>query len=347
MQTLTTKERDAVAALCLMAAFADGRSNDHERDRLRSVFAALDADFSPERYERVLLGQVSVEAEADRIASPAVRTLAYEMAVAICDADGSADAAEQDFLKRLRAALDLDADAADEIDATGEALLMLPLDDRAEAGAPWQAEDEVAPPLSPFAVTPQGQVAVADVDPDAELNAMILRYAVLAGGLELLPQKVATLAVVPMQTKMVYRIGLRYGHRLDARHVKELLGTVGLGLTAQVVETYARGLFGGLAQATLGTALGGKKKKKRAKKAKKVAAAAAGSAFAFAATFALGHVAKAYYGGGRRLSPDALRTHFDQLLGQGRALYETHRPAIEERARTIDLSTLTSQFGTA
>lgn len=339
MQTLTTKERDAVATLCLMAAFADGRANDHERDRLRSVFAALDTDFSPERYERVLLGQVSLEAEVDRIASPAVRTLAYEMAVAICDADGAADAAEQDFLKLLRAALDLDADAADEIDAVGDSLLTLPLDEDAEA-------EDAPPPLSPFAVTPQGQVAVANVDPDAELNAMILRYAVLAGGLELLPQKVATLAVVPMQTKMVYRIGARFGHRLDPRHIKELLATVGLGLTAQVVETYARGLFGGLAQATLGTALGGKKKKKRAKKVKKVAAAAAGSAFAFAVTFALGHVAKAYYGGGRRLSPDALKDLFERHVEHGRALYQTHRPAIEERARTIDLTTLTSQLRT-
>lgn len=346
---MTMKERDAVAALCLMAAFADGRANDRERDRLRSVFATLDTDFSPERYERVLLGQASVEAEADCLASPAVRTLAYEMAVAICDADGVADASEQDFLKRLRAALDLDADAADEIDAVGEALLTLPLDDTAEAAESLRADDEAVhmpPPMSSFAVTPQGRVAVADSDPDAELNAMILRYAVLAGGLELLPQKVATLAVVPMQTKMVYRIGARYGHRLDARHVKELLGTVGLGLTAQVVETYARSLFGGLAQATLGNALGGKKKKKHGKKAKKVAAAAAGSAFAFAATFALGHVAKAYYGGGRRLSPDALKGLFERNLEQGRALYETHRPAIEERARTIDLSTLTSQLRT-
>lgn len=172
------------------------------------------------------------------------------------------------------------------------------------------------------------------------MDATILRYAVLNGALELLPQTLATLAVVPMQTKMVYRIGLHYGHRLDAAQAKELLAAVGLGLTSQVVETYARGLLGGFAGKALKKPLG----KKKGKKAKKVAEAAAGSAFQFAATYALGHVAKAYYGGGRRLDAGALRELFDRQVAEGRLLYEAHRPAIEQQARTTDLPALLAQL---
>ncbi|MEP0546553.1 MAG: tellurite resistance TerB family protein [Rhodothermales bacterium] len=347
---MTTNERDAVATLCLMAAFADGRNDERERTRLRDVFASLDAGFSPARTERVLLGHASLDDEAARLTTPAVRALAYEMAVGICDADGRADAAEQAFLDRLRHALGLDPETASEIDAVGDALALPPADADAHTARTGSAVptgtlatgDGAASGVLVLAAPEE--VIPAAHDADAALDGMILRYAVLNGGLELLPQKIATLAVIPMQTKMVYRVGLHYGHQLDQGHAKELLATVGLGLTSQVAETYARGLFGGLAQATLGKAMGGKKKGKKGKKAKTVAAAATGSAFTFAATYALGHAAKAYYGGGRRLSTDALRGLFERHAEQGRSLYQTHRPAVEERARTTDLRALMAEL---
>ncbi|MEM0964135.1 MAG: GTPase, partial [Bacteroidota bacterium] len=231
------------------------------------------------------------------------------------------------FLGRLRAALGLDGAAADEVDSAGGALADVPIEDPVVS----------TPPAEPV---PSAPVSPPVLDADAALDPMILRYAIASGALELLPQKLATLAVVPMQTKMVYRIGQHFGHALDAAKAKELLGAVGLGLTSQVVETYARGLLGGLAGGALRPVLG----KKTRKKAKKAAKAAAGSTFQFAATYALGHAAKAYYAGGRSLSAVDLRALFDRQLANGRELYAEHRPAIQERARTTDVASLLSQL---
>ena len=123
---MTDQERDALVTICLMAAFADGQKGDRERAHLKSIFDVLDADASPALYSRVLLGQADLEAEARKLVVPAHRTLAYEMAVGVCDADGKADGAEAAFLDRLRTALDLDMDVARDVNETGDALADVP-----------------------------------------------------------------------------------------------------------------------------------------------------------------------------------------------------------------------------
>jgi len=103
----------------------------------------------------------------------------------------------------------------------------------------------------------------------------VLNYSILNGALELLPDSLATMAIVPLQMKMVYRIGKRYGYELDRRHITELLGAAGVGLTSQVVEGFARKLFGGL----LGKVAGGL--------GRRAGDQLAGSAMSFASTYAL------------------------------------------------------------
>ena len=115
---------------------------------------------------------------------------------------------------------------------------------------------------------------------DAAVDKMVLNYAILNGALELLPQSLATMAIVPLQMKMVYRVGKSSGHELGRGHIKELLAAAGLGLTSQVVEGYARKLLGGL----LGKVGGGL--------AKGVGNQVASSAVSFATTWALGKLAK-------------------------------------------------------
>ena len=44
---------------------------------------------------------------------------------------------------------------------------------------------------------------------------MILNYSILNGALELLPQSMASMAIIPLQMKMVYRIGKEHGYELD------------------------------------------------------------------------------------------------------------------------------------
>lgn len=116
-------------------------------------------------------------------------------------------------------------------------------------------------------------------EPGGTIEPMITRYAVLTGALELLPQAMAGLAIIPLQLKMVYRIGSHFGVGLDRNQVKELLATVGIGLTGQVVESMARRLLSGFGRKVVG------------KKAARLVGGAAGPAITFATTFALGHVA--------------------------------------------------------
>ncbi len=96
---------------------------------------------------------------------------------------------------------------------------------------------------------------------------------------------------IPLQTRLIYRIGLAHGYTLDRRHITDFLATVGVGLTSQYVEQFGRKLIGGLLSKVLG------------KTGKTIGSAATGSAFSFASTYALGYGAKQYYGGGRCIAP--------------------------------------------
>ena len=60
------------------------------------------------------------------------------------------------------------------------------------------------------------------------------------------PQSLASMAIIPLQMKMVYRIGKAHGFELDRGHIKDLLATLGVGLTSQYVEQFGRKLLGGL-----------------------------------------------------------------------------------------------------
>lgn len=310
--TLSPTETESLLTLCLLAAFADGCKSDRERAELKRMVQALSgADVNlAALYQRVLLRQVAAAQTAQALTRPEVRQLAYEMAVGVCESDDVLNDAERRFLSELRQALRLEAAAADGIEQQAEGLAVEPL-----AG--------MTPALPPEpAAQPAAGVAAPEVD------RMILNYAILNGALELLPDSVATLAIIPLQMKMVYRVGKHHGYELDRGHIKELLGVVGVGLASQVVEGYARKLLGGL----LGRAGGGL--------LRGVGRQVAGSAMAFATTWALGFLAQQYYGGGRTLSAVELRRLFDSLTTQARGLHGGYADAIREKAGSLDLRQL-------
>jgi uncharacterized protein (DUF697 family) len=170
---------------------------------------------------------------------------------------------------------------------------------------------------------PQPPVLAASAT-EAEVDKMILNYAILNGALELLPESLATMAIVPLQMRMVYRVGKRYGFELDRRHITELLGAAGVGLSSQVVEGFARKLLGGL----LGKAAGGM--------GRKVGQQVASSAMSFASTYALGQMAQRYYAGGRTLSGMQLKELFGSLTQQAKTLHGRYAGEIEQRARTLN-----------
>jgi uncharacterized protein (DUF697 family)/tellurite resistance protein len=299
---MTEQETRAILSICVMAAFADGAKDEREREQVRRVAATLTGDGATDltgATHDVLLTRTAVEEAAAVLGSPELRQLAYEMAVGVCDADEARSTAEIQFLDRLRGALGIEPSAIEPFHAQADALAAEPVVVTAATAAP-------------------GATA------SAELDRMILNTSILNGALELLPQTLATMAIIPLQMKMVYRIGTAHGFELDRGHIKDFLVTVGVGLSSQAIERVGRRLVGGV----LGRLGGGL--------ARRLGSAATGSAFSFATTYALGQVAKSYYAGGRTLDAQRLREAFASLLGEAKSLEERYLPDIRERARTIN-----------
>jgi uncharacterized protein (DUF697 family)/tellurite resistance protein len=308
---MTADQQRAVLTVCLMAAFADGGNSDHERDEIRKIAERLGAGTPVDvgaLYQDVLTARPSLQAIAASLSSTEQRQLAYEMAVCVCNADGATSPAESQFLTGLAQAFGLDAAAARTYVQQASAVTSAPLSGNALDGA-----------------------LVSAVPADgAELDKMILNYSILNGALELLPQSLASMAIIPLQMKMVYRIGKAHGFELDRDHVKELLATLGVGLTSQYLEQIGRKVLGGLLGKIGGGLLGG------------MGSVATGAGFSFATTYALGQVAKRYYAGGRTIDAAGLQQAFASMLADAKQMQGKYSGQIAEQARSLDLSKLLS-----
>jgi len=304
-------EQRAILTLCLMAAFADGGHSEQERAEVRRITDTLDRDGALDAsaiYQEVLLRKPDLATVAAALTQREQRQFAYEMAVCVCDADGATSPLERDFLARLAQALGLDAGTAQAFAQQADAVAEAPLSGDALEGS-----------------------LVAAVPADAAgLDRMILNYSILNGALELLPQSLASMAIIPLQMKMVYRVGKAHGFELDRGHVKDLLATMGVGLTSQYVEQIGRKLLGGLLGRIGGGLLGG------------AGSVTTGAAFSFASTYALGHVAKRYYAGGRTIDAAGLQQAFASMLGEAKELQGKYAGQIAEQARTLDVNKLLS-----
>ncbi|CAN5902019.1 hypothetical protein BH11VER1_BH11VER1_11830 [soil metagenome] len=301
MNALTSSETESILTLCLMASFADGDKHERERQQMKKITDSLaneQMDVST-LYQKVLLNRPEVSAVAEGLVTPGSRQLAYEMAVCVCDADDVCNSAEQQFLDQLRTALGLSTATTQPADAEAAALTTIPV----ASPAPALAE---------------------------ETGAMILRYAIVGGALELLPQTMATLAIIPLQSKMVYRIGQQRGHELDRKSIGEFMATVGIGLASQVFEGFARRLTKGLGRTVAGK-LGGK-----------IGDAVGGIAMSFASTYAIGHLAQIYYDSGRSLSVESLKSKYQPLLAEGKELAQKYTTQITEQSQQLQGAGLSS-----
>ena len=297
---MNLSEQKAVLTVAMMAAFADGENSEVERAALRRMAES----FGPESqinlweiYQDVVarrrpLGEIVAE-----LTSPESRTMAFDMASGVCEADGTVNARERAFLDSLRSALNLAVPAAPPPPVSPP-----PLN---QAGGPGA----IPPRLEP-------------VDSDA-IDKMIINYSILNGALEILPHDLSTMAIVPLQMRMVYRIGTRYGYTLDRGHIRDFLATAGVGLAAQAVETVARRLIGGLAGSLFG-GLG-----------RVVVGVGTGGAVGFAGTYAVGQLANRYYAGGRKMETAVLRDTYARLLVEGKGLFGQHAGAVQARAATL------------
>lgn len=315
-------QQKSILTIALLAAFADGDKDDAEREEIRRIAQSLAGDAGmadlPRIYQDVLLKRTNVQAAAAGLSDPAHRQLAYEMAVCVCDVDGRQTSAEQSFLGALKGALQLGAPQTAAFDREADTLVGV-----AEKAVPLSSPGG-APGLHPGVQAASRTTTVLPAAQEAALDKTIVNYALINGALELLPQSWASMAIIPMQIKMVYGIGKTYGVELDQGHIKEFIAAAGVGMTSQYLEQFGRKLLGGLLGKAAGRTIGG------------LGSAATGMAFSFATTYALGQLARRYYAGGRVMSTAMLRETFEGLLGPAKKMQAEYLPQIREKASTLD-----------
>jgi uncharacterized protein (DUF697 family) len=286
---MTAEEQRAFLAVALLAAFADGDKSDAERDEVKRIAASLGGQAGglniPALMQDVLLKRLGVPEAVAALEAPEHRR--------VCDADGTQTPAERQFLARLKSELGGTLDTAFEAQADGLAR---------ETDAP--------------AAVSAGAAAAATID-RAALDKNIFNRAVLCGALEL-PQSWASMAIIPLQVKLVHGIAQAHGiTNIDAGMVKEFIATAGLGLTGQYLEQFGRKLVGGL----LGSVLGGL--------GRGVGSLGTRMAMSFATTYALGQLAVRYYGGGRQMSTALLQQTFQDLLVSAKQMQQQALPQIQ------------------
>jgi uncharacterized protein (DUF697 family) len=238
-------------------------------------------------------GTLTLPMIAANFTSAEARQQAYDTAAAVCHANGWINPSEGAFLRELAATLGANTEHADTVVATVNRMTS----DRPE----------------------KPDVAIDGLDEH------ILDQAIITAALEILPDSLANLGILPLQLRLVHHVGQQHGQQLDASQVKDLAATLGLGAAAQVFESMVRrtvgGLGGGLLRGVLGGLVGGT--------AGAAAGFASGAAVTFAATYALGHAANEYYGNGRQLSTSDLKTLFARFRGEAETIF----PRVEARIR--------------
>jgi uncharacterized protein (DUF697 family)/tellurite resistance protein len=292
-ENLTQSTDEAILSICLFAAFSDGSQSDSERNEISRLCEEMGLGDPGLISRRILTGRLELPAVVAALANPNERLLAYEMALGVCESDGSLTDGEKKFLQELQGHLGLN---------------------------PGEAPKETALPDYPLVPVAPAAPAASAVDN----SGTILKYAILNGALELLPDTLATMAIIPLQMKMVHGIGRSHGVELDRSSIKEFLAVAGVGLGSQVVEGFARKLMRGIGKKVAGKLAG------------KAVDQITGSAFSFASTYALGQLAERYYQGGRRLDTASARGLFTSLQSQARDMHTRYIPQIQDRAKTIN-----------
>ena len=235
---MTAEEIRSILTIALMAAFADGLKDEGERAAVKRVAEALgpEAGFDlPGLYREVLLAKPDLAPVAASLQSQEARQLAYEMAVGRVRRGRRAGSRREGVpgpAGRVAGAAvrcgRRNQCAADEV-RRGR---LCPTD------AP-RVPAHLRPPRT-VAGTVMGKSSLSD----AEMDKVILNAAVTNAALELLPETLASMAIIPLQMRLVYRIGQAHGYTMDRTHAKDFLATLGVGLTSQYLEQFGRKLLG-------------------------------------------------------------------------------------------------------
>lgn len=288
-----------IIAIAMLAARADGAVDSAEQRAVDAVASRIGNPDIASLAAQVAAGQLRAADLASRLSDAEARRIAYEGALAIVNADGTANESERAFLEELRAALGLSSAEVAEATRTASALAEAPI------------------PGAPMGKPPAGPV-----------DEFILQQAILTGALEILPDQLANIAILPLQLRMVYQIGRRHGQKLDFDQIKDLAATLGLGAAAQCLESVAMKLIGGLAGGLLGGIIGSTSR------------IATGAVITFSATYAFGHVSDQYYAQNRRLSAADLKALFAKFQDDAKTIYPQIEEQVRRQAGTLNLQSL-------
>ena len=319
---MNPNEQQAILTIALLAAFADGSKADTEREAIRSIADSLGREAGgaglAHLYQDVLLKRATLQTAVAGLTDTGQRQLAYEMAVCVCDADGRKSPTESAFLTDLKQRLGLGASETDSFERQEAELV-----DASDRVAPAAGTVAVVATAGAAAPVPVAVAVAVNAPPDAEMDKLILNASLLNGALELLPQSWASMAIIPLQIRMVYNIGTAHGVALDQGHIREFIAAAGVGLSSQYIEQFGRKLIGGLLGKAAGRMVGG------------IGRAATGMAFSFATTYALGQLAKRYYAGGRVMHTAMLKETFQGLLAPAKQMQTQYLPQIQQTASTL------------
>ncbi len=317
---MTTEEIETIIALATLAAISDGVRDDAEQARVVEVARTLGL-LAPETViAQAMRGALTLPTLAARLHSDEAKRVAHDTATAVCHANGWISPSEGQFLRELADALQLETASTDHVIAEINRAVG---DHHARPAAPPFGVPVVGVPVVGVPV-----VSASDAAATSPLDDHILDQAILTAALELLPDRLANLGILPLQLRLVHQIGQRHGQQLDTKQVTDLVATFGLGAAAQVLEKVVRRTFGGMAGGLLGGLLGGS------------AGIASGAAVTFASTYALGHAADQYYAQGRSLSSVDVKALFTRFRADAVTMFPRVEARVGELARGRSLDSL-------
>lgn len=221
---MTNQDARTIITIAALAANADGAPHQEERVSLISAAERLGLSGDDAQLHGAIEGTGDVAQLAHSLATDEARIAAYDVAAAVCHADGALNAREQAFLAALSRELGAVSSSPD-----------------ATAAMQAAAQAATTAPNTPAA---------------GDLDTFILDQAMLAGAAELLPHRFSAIAILPLQLRMVYQIGQRHGQQFDMAQAKDLAGVLGIGAAGHVLEGVVRGVLGGVGRSLLGGLLG-------------------------------------------------------------------------------------------
>jgi|GEM_PF-161811 len=322
---MTAEDGSRIIGIAVLAAMADGVRDSAELALISQSAERLGISGAADDVQGASSGALSLTQLAAKLGSDEARRAAYDVAVAVCNAKGTPNLAELDFLRALSVALSLDPTVANAAAAAVTAVTEFAASPSVFSPPPAMAATAVLPTADlPTAFTPTtgsaaatGAVAAGQptIQSSDALATHILDQAMLTAALELLPDRLANLGILPLQMRLVHHIGAQFGQQTEGNQIKELIATFGLCAAAQVMESVVRKAFGGIAGGLIGGLFGG------------AAGLAAGGAVTFASTYALGHAAEQYYANGRSLSTADMKSLFSKFQSDANTMY----PRVQDR----------------